>query len=241
MHRFFKSLVLSFGLGVIAASNATAQGPSFNCAKASTAVERTICASDQLSRLDREMAEVYAALRSQLGSAGRQRLLDDQRAWLSHRNACRDDEACLAQQMSERIAALRSGGARSTGGSSAMPPGLVGHWGPYSDTASRDGVRLSPGVADFGIGGRYEIAPVRAGGRVFRITGRSNDAYQLDCGYGPTTYVAFMRAGKPVIGTGELLEVQSTGESNPLPEPDPSMPRRPLPGSCSMGFYIRQQ
>lgn len=238
--RYCRSFLPTVGLAVMTASGVAAQGPSFDCAKASTPVERSICASDRLSRLDREMASVYAALRSQLGSVGRQRLLDAQRTWLAYRDTCGDDEACLVERMSDRIAELRSESAPATAGSNQMPPGIVGHWGPYSDTTSPDGVQLSPGVADFGIAGRYEISPVRPGGSVFRITNRSRDASQLVCGLNNATYVAFMPAGRPVVGSGELLEVQFTADSTPLTEPDPSTRMQMLPGSCSMAYYVRQ-
>ena len=37
-------------------------GPSFDCAKASNAVERTICKDPELAKADREMVAAYAAL-----------------------------------------------------------------------------------------------------------------------------------------------------------------------------------
>lgn len=229
---------LLLGMLVLAPEVALAQ-PSFDCAKASTPVEHAICRSDHLSMLDRLMAEVYSTTRKQMSAADRQRLLVDQRAWLASRDACGGDENCLSTRMADRIAALGRNAGSTSGASGGLPAGLAGHWEPYSDISSQDGVTLSPGVADFGIGGRYDIEAVRAGGRVFRITGRNMADGQLMCGYDQATYVMFMRAGPPVIGSGELLEVQFTAEATPMPEPSPGNPMHMLPGACSMGYYIR--
>ncbi|MES2036094.1 MAG: hypothetical protein V4466_18150 [Pseudomonadota bacterium] len=44
-----------------AAVSAASAGPSFDCAKAATPVEKAICANPELARLDRQMAAAYAA------------------------------------------------------------------------------------------------------------------------------------------------------------------------------------
>lgn len=60
-----------------------ADGPSFNCARASTPVEHAICADRALSRLDRRMAERYVAVRRTLPAPAREALRQDQRWFLS--------------------------------------------------------------------------------------------------------------------------------------------------------------
>ncbi len=227
-----------FGV-ILSASGAMAQGPSFDCAKASTPVEVAICSSTHLSRLDREMAKVYASLRNELGVQARQDLLDRQRAWLADRDNCRGSETCLARKMSDRIDALKTRASFPSEQSGGMPPSLIGQWFPHSDMSSPDGVRLSSGVADFGRNGRYEIEQVRPGGWVFRITDRNQDAMQLMCGYDHATYVAFMPARMPHVSSGTLLEYQFTAQDAPLPEPDPSNPMDLLTGACSMAYYVR--
>lgn len=82
------------------------QAASFDCARASTAVERTVCASPHLSRLDEELA---ASFRDMLGRvANPAALRERQRDWLTERDACPDD-ACLERLYARRIAALRAG------------------------------------------------------------------------------------------------------------------------------------
>jgi uncharacterized protein len=86
---------------VVCASSAVAQDrPSFDCAKASTTVERTICGKPELAKADREMAAAYAALAGKLTGAAKEHLQNDQARWTANRNrgcgAAGDDiEDCL--------------------------------------------------------------------------------------------------------------------------------------------------
>ena len=83
--------------------------PSFDCARAGTATERTICGNADLGDLDTEMAALYRAQRAAGNAGQRQQLLDAQRAFLRLRNACRADEACLGTVYTARIADLKAG------------------------------------------------------------------------------------------------------------------------------------
>jgi uncharacterized protein YecT (DUF1311 family) len=77
---------------------------SFNCNKATSRVEKLICASEHLSGLDRTLAEAYTtvAAHSRDFSAVQAR----QREWLrSTRNAC-SDAACLDAAYTKRIKEL---------------------------------------------------------------------------------------------------------------------------------------
>lgn len=77
----------------------TAQAaPSFNCAKAGTAVEKAICSDAELSQLDRRLADVYRKVASTERSA--------QRAWIKQRNTCKADIGCLITQYQERLLIL---------------------------------------------------------------------------------------------------------------------------------------
>jgi uncharacterized protein YecT (DUF1311 family) len=67
---------------------AIAGEPSFDCAKASSDVEQTICASVELSERDRQLANAYRALRDTLSAGRRAALVRDQRAWLEKRDSC---------------------------------------------------------------------------------------------------------------------------------------------------------
>jgi uncharacterized protein len=77
---------------------------SFDCAKASTSIEKNICADSQLSNLDSQLMQAY---RQSLASAGNgDAVKAEQRAWLVEaRNKCQD-VACLKSAYAERIAAL---------------------------------------------------------------------------------------------------------------------------------------
>src|SRR5687768_16262824 len=77
---------------------------SFDCSKASTPIEKTICGSPRLSALDDELAATYAAARKNGGDAVRR----SQRTWLAETRAeCEDYDECLEQVYLTRIAALR--------------------------------------------------------------------------------------------------------------------------------------
>lgn len=100
-------------LPLIAATPALAQGgASFDCAKASSAVERAICRNPELARADREMAAVYSALLAKLTGPAKDHLAKDQVGWVGNRNrACTGDADaivdCLKVRYGARIANLK--------------------------------------------------------------------------------------------------------------------------------------
>lgn len=80
-----------------------AAAPSFDCAKASTPVEKSICADPLLSRLDRAMADNYSAMRnSDIGAEAREELKASQRQWAAARSSCSTTQ-CLADRYRARI------------------------------------------------------------------------------------------------------------------------------------------
>jgi uncharacterized protein YecT (DUF1311 family) len=113
MHRNFGLLAIATALGisVAAASPASAQsapasgaapGPSFDCARASTAAEHLICGDPELSALDRGLAMFYAA---GLRNPRHGRAVRGQREWLAMRNACAT-RFCLRDEMMDRLWSL---------------------------------------------------------------------------------------------------------------------------------------
>lgn len=83
--------------------SAAPAGPSFDCAKASTPVEKTICADPLLGRLDRAMADNYSAMRnSDIGVEAREELKASQRQWTAARSSCSTTQ-CLADRYRARI------------------------------------------------------------------------------------------------------------------------------------------
>ncbi len=76
---------------------------SFPCAQARSAVEKTICASPELSQLDEHLARYFQGLKLHFRHAP-QCLTQAQRAWLKQvRDACAD-ASCLRQAYLQRLA-----------------------------------------------------------------------------------------------------------------------------------------
>jgi uncharacterized protein len=97
------------------------QQPSFNCKTNTAPDERTICASKVVSQLDRQMDDLYVALRDSL-DAGQQALLREaQRSWLRKRAACGTNASCIAALYQARIPQLRALLAGTTGVPQAQP------------------------------------------------------------------------------------------------------------------------
>ncbi|WP_202844982.1 lysozyme inhibitor LprI family protein [Luteimonas saliphila] len=93
--------------GMAGSTLAVAQAaPSFDCSKARTPTELSICASPQLALLDGILGRYYAQARGSLPRGQRACLVADQRAWLvSQRDVC-DTEACLERAYLRRVRAL---------------------------------------------------------------------------------------------------------------------------------------
>ncbi|MGQ0583722.1 MAG: DUF3298 domain-containing protein [Reyranella sp.] len=81
-------------------------GPSFDCAKALNAVERTICKTPELAKDDREMTTVYSALAAKLAGPAKDHLAKDQVHWIGNRNrACVADADAIVDCLKVRYAA----------------------------------------------------------------------------------------------------------------------------------------
>lgn len=80
-------------------------GPSFDCAKATSLIERAICSDQGLWAKDRAMNQLYLAGRA-MPAAARKRFLDEQRAWMTARDRCAD-ERCVHQAYDQRLGAFR--------------------------------------------------------------------------------------------------------------------------------------
>ena len=97
-------LVLLALIGATIGSEA-ASSASFDCSRASTGVERTICADRNLSMLDERLSDAYSL--AKVSSVNLQRLVQDQRAWLAARNKC-STASCIAEAINTRIGELGS-------------------------------------------------------------------------------------------------------------------------------------
>jgi hypothetical protein len=79
---------------------------SFDCGKATTEVEKTICADARLSKLDTDLAATYRDAMSNPADPTKKRdVRSAQAAWLKSRNAC-TDKICIEVMYRTRIAML---------------------------------------------------------------------------------------------------------------------------------------
>lgn len=82
---------------------------SFDCAKASSPREKSVCSDESLSKADEEIAAYYASALKRLSAEGAERLRTGQRSWLAFLGkACPAGSVeCLAPWYEERVTFLR--------------------------------------------------------------------------------------------------------------------------------------
>jgi len=90
------------------AGGKTPHPPSFDCAHASSATERAICASDQLCALDCIVAAAFERAK-ETGGADVSELKRGQRAWLVRRDGCGEHAECIHEALRPRAAELLVG------------------------------------------------------------------------------------------------------------------------------------
>ncbi|MCA0870843.1 MliC family protein [Seohaeicola saemankumensis] len=112
----------------LAAGPVRAEGPAFDCSKAESSAEEAVCASDDLTALDRELARLYGlAVNGPNMSEDRlKELRAYQRGWVKGRDECwkaNQLETCIADEYALRIHDLRQGyaDARAEEGASLGP------------------------------------------------------------------------------------------------------------------------
>lgn len=86
---------------VLPPAPATAAG--FDCARASSKIEKTICNTPVLDRADDELARLY-----QLAVKADPAIKAEQRGWIKQRNSCGDAD-CLASLYGARLVTLEAG------------------------------------------------------------------------------------------------------------------------------------
>jgi uncharacterized protein len=77
-----------------------------DCSKASLPAERAICRSYPVGQAEGRMATLFGVVTSLVAMGQRGDIGDAQRKWLKERNACGDDNACIARAYQSRITAL---------------------------------------------------------------------------------------------------------------------------------------
>ncbi len=92
-------------------SSSTLLAAGFNCTKASTAIEKAICANRSLSQMDSSLGKLYSQRLKGLPKAETNQLKQEQREWLAQRNNCSTvDVDCLLSSYRQRIAELTTEG-----------------------------------------------------------------------------------------------------------------------------------
>lgn len=85
-----------------AAAIVAAPSPSFDCAKASTFAEKSICGTPLLAKLDSALAANYKGMLGADFGGSKKSLRDDQIKWLASRNKCTDIK-CLVDVYRTRV------------------------------------------------------------------------------------------------------------------------------------------
>ncbi|QWF17250.1 lysozyme inhibitor LprI family protein [Lysobacter capsici] len=124
-----------FGFALLAGS---AQAAGFDCKRARTTVEISICADPGLSRLDSEMNDLYRQIQSETvgvdGETGRRidPIAAEQQRWLARRNACAD-RACLDRAYRDRLAQMKRDWSEALAPSASAPGPAVYRYGRHGD------------------------------------------------------------------------------------------------------------
>lgn len=104
------SALLAFCLFSICVCAAQRQPPSFDCRKAASVSEKTVCANAALSRLDLQLSRTWKGLLDAfIDSVQINQLKADQRAWIASREKCSDDTNCISKLYRDRLATLSGG------------------------------------------------------------------------------------------------------------------------------------
>jgi len=74
---------------------------SFDCSKAVTAVEKIVCSTPEISKLDDALAAAYKVAQDR--SSDKAALAHDQRLWLAQRNSCGNNGACIKSSYEARL------------------------------------------------------------------------------------------------------------------------------------------
>lgn len=80
------------------------QAASFDCAKATTKIDKMICTDAGLSKLDEEMASFYRRTKAELHDAPW--FIEQQRLWLKHRNGC-EYRDCIEASYHQRLDGMK--------------------------------------------------------------------------------------------------------------------------------------
>lgn len=99
--KYFLVFVSSVFLTIACKTESLSAG--FDCAKARTTVEKTICSEgkSKLSKLDEELVAKYKQITT--GTSVQPWFVKQQKSWLTDRNKCNDDQFCLIESYQQRL------------------------------------------------------------------------------------------------------------------------------------------
>ena len=104
---------LLFILLLMSSANAD-NGPSFDCSKARTKTEHTICNSAELANIDLNHSTIYKKVSQTLSDKDADKLQKEQRVFLKSRSKCSDDVLCLVDLYKNRTLQIQTDYSRST-------------------------------------------------------------------------------------------------------------------------------
>ncbi len=107
-----RPLTIAVLVGLCASPALAQPKPSFDCARASTDIEKTICGSPELAKADAALAATYSALAAKLDAKAKEHLAKDETSWIVRRaRECVGTAAlmydCVKYGYEERIARLK--------------------------------------------------------------------------------------------------------------------------------------
>lgn len=127
----------------LAMAGSAAAAPSFNCAKASTPVEKSLCGNTVLGDQDAAIAEQYKAVRDKLDAEAAKSLTADQRYYVGVRDNIYDEPFTGSTPFKEIATSMRSRLAFLKAINPQPPAGFVGKWknieGEIEITQAADG------------------------------------------------------------------------------------------------------
>lgn len=163
-----KVLALTAGWWLAALSPAKpAVAASFDCAKASTSVERAICEDPLLGKLDEALAGNYRAIRAaNIGDGARKDLESTQRQWIRERNGC-TDKKCIETSYRKRIDAVceypvLSGAHPGCVSSDEVKSGTASGPAPSAPAPAANATRPEPAGGAGEVGNRLLVTDPRA-------------------------------------------------------------------------------
>ncbi len=101
------SITFSIAIIICGLISTQATAASFDCKKASTWLEKTVCANPELSKLDEQMAKAYQDALKSLSPEGQKETKQYQKQWLKMISSSSNSEDGLKNQYKERIKQLQ--------------------------------------------------------------------------------------------------------------------------------------